>query len=328
MVNSITPGPPSPSAGPKQNPYRGPVLVLLASAFLGAGCALVAGLLLANPVVLDAALSLGLATGILIDVLESQIARVKPAKSDAGPPTPVPAEKPETAASPEPETPATPEANGRKQSLLQRVGAAWHWLWLHNLGTKEIVRIGTAAAGFAVIAILLLLNFAPTPVAPVMAGIVAALFLGAAGLAATAARYLADLDSAWLPEAQSLCRGARVLAWILASAAVSIGLAWVGQNTVLQILHISVLAIDAAVCYRLLRAKRPGIATSPETFPLDIGVLSMLGSRANILGSILDSAERQLGIDLRSTWALTVVRRSLEPLVIGLCLLGWLSTCI
>jgi regulator of protease activity HflC (stomatin/prohibitin superfamily) len=33
-----------------------------------------------------------------------------------------------------------------------------------------------------------------------------------------------------------------------------------------------------------------------------------------------------LGIDLRSTWALTVVRRTLEPLLIGLFLLGWLST--
>ncbi len=324
MVNSRVPGPPSPRAESNQNPYRGPVLVLIASAFLSTGGALVAGLLLANRVVLDAAVSLGLATGVLIDVLESQIARAKPPKSDAGPPIPVPAEKPETPA----ETPATPEADGPKQSLLQGVGAAWHWLWLHNLGTKEIVRIGTAIAGFAVIAILLLFNFAPTPVAPLMAGIVAALFLGAAGLAATAAHYLADIDSAWLPEAQSLCRGARVLAWILASAAVSIGLEWAGQNTVLQILHISVLAINAAVCYSLLRAKRPGNDGRPEIISLEIEVLSMLGSRANILGSILDAGERQLGIDLRSTWALTIVRRSLEPLVIGLCLLGWLSTCI
>ena len=332
MVNFRVTGPPSPSAESNQNPYRGPVLVLLASAFLGTGGALVAGLLLANPVVLDAAVSLGLATGVLIDVLESQIARAKPPKSDAGPPIPVPAEKPEapaeTPASTEPETPASPEADGRKQSLLQRVGAAWHWLWLHNLGTKEIVRIGTATAGFAVIAILLLFHFAPTPMAPLMAGTVAALFLGASGLAATAAHYLAGIDSAWLPEAQSLCRGARVLAWILASAAVSIGIEWAGQNTVLQILHIPVLAINAAVCYSLLRAKPPGNDGRPGIIPLDIGVLSMLGSRANILGSILDAGERQLGIDLRSTWALTIVRRSLEPLVIGLCLLGWLSTCI
>lgn len=54
--------------------------------------------------------------------------------------------------------------------------------------------------------------------------------------------------------------------------------------------------------------------------------LSVLGSRGNILGSGLDCAEQQLGIDLRSTWALTVVRRTVEPLVISLCVLGWLST--
>jgi regulator of protease activity HflC (stomatin/prohibitin superfamily) len=41
---------------------------------------------------------------------------------------------------------------------------------------------------------------------------------------------------------------------------------------------------------------------------------------------VLDAMERQLGIDLRSTWALTVVRRSIEPLVIGLATLAWLST--
>src|SRR5205085_8992326 len=41
---------------------------------------------------------------------------------------------------------------------------------------------------------------------------------------------------------------------------------------------------------------------------------------------LVDTAERQLGIDLRSTWALTVVRQSTEPLLIGLALLFWLST--
>jgi regulator of protease activity HflC (stomatin/prohibitin superfamily) len=44
------------------------------------------------------------------------------------------------------------------------------------------------------------------------------------------------------------------------------------------------------------------------------------------VASVLDSAERQLGIDLRSTWALAVVRQSVEPLVIALCAVAWLST--
>jgi hypothetical protein len=63
-----------------------------------------------------------------------------------------------------------------------------------------------------------------------------------------------------------------------------------------------------------------------ETFSLDIPLLSVLGSRTNILAGVLDAGEQQLGIDLRSTWALTIVRRSVEPLVIGLCLTGWLAT--
>ena len=36
----------------------------------------------------------------------------------------------------------------------------------------------------------------------------------AAAMAATAVRYLGDLESSVLPEAPGLCRGARVVAWL------------------------------------------------------------------------------------------------------------------
>jgi hypothetical protein len=150
------------------------------------------------------------------------------------------------------------------------------------------------------------------------------MFLGAAGLAATAVRYLAELDPAQLPESHALCKGARVVAWILLLSAVSIGVQWTGQLQVLRILGLVVLAVNLSVCYSLI-ANRPA-ADGRLIFPLDLGVLSTLGSRTNVLAGVLDSAERQLGIDLRSTWALTVVRNSLEPLVIGLFAVGWLST--
>ena len=42
----------------------------------------------------------------------------------------------------------------------------------------------------------------------------AALCLVAAGLAATAVHYLAEIDPAQLPEGPGLCRGARVMAWL------------------------------------------------------------------------------------------------------------------
>jgi regulator of protease activity HflC (stomatin/prohibitin superfamily) len=116
-----------------------------------------------------------------------------------------------------------------------------------------------------------------------------------------------------------------MVAWILALASLSIGLQWAGQQTILRILHFVLLMVNIAVCYGLITAPPPG-DLGVETFPLDLGVLSTLGSRTNIVASILDAGERQLGIDLRSTWALTVVRQGLEPLVIGLGFVAWLST--
>jgi regulator of protease activity HflC (stomatin/prohibitin superfamily) len=112
-------------------------------------------------------------------------------------------------------------------------------------------------------------------------------------------------------------QGARIVAWILGFAALSAGLQWAELPAILRILHFLLLLVNIAACYGLLTAPPPR---------LDLGVLSTLGSRTNIFASILDAGERQLGIDLRSTWALTVVRQGLEPLAIGLCLVGWLST--
>jgi regulator of protease activity HflC (stomatin/prohibitin superfamily) len=86
------------------------------------------------------------------------------------------------------------------------------------------------------------------------------------------------------------------------------------------------MIVNVAICYALFTMKQRQETSVREAFPLDMGVSSLLGSRPNVLASILDGAERQLGIDLRSTWALTVVRRSVEPLLIGLFLLAWLST--
>jgi membrane protease subunit HflK len=165
-------------------------------------------------------------------------------------------------------------------------------------------------------ALIVLARVPSTPLSPLRAEIGAAVCLLAAGLAATAARYLGQLDPAALPDAPGLCRLARVLAWMLGLAAVSIGLQWAQRDAAVRIIHVAMLVFDALICRSLLS----GGAVR------DIGILSMFGSRPNIFASVLDSAERQLGIDLRSTWALTVVRRGLEPLVIALFLVGWLST--
>jgi regulator of protease activity HflC (stomatin/prohibitin superfamily) len=281
--------------------------VLLALALLGMFGALACNAMFADPLLLDAAVTLVMAAGILLGVALAQISRARLPKSR------------------EAALDAMATASAQISANQDASAVAMAPVEVDRPEDKiGMVRNATAATGAVAIFVVLQPGDVAIPT-PLVAGIVAALCLAGAGLCGTAARYLEGVDPSRLPEAPGLCRGARVTAWILAVAALSCGLAWAGLQAIVQILHFAVLTIAAAVCYGLYRARQPRDATAPA-FPLDLTILSVLGARPNLLASVLDSAEAQLGIDLRSTWALTVVRRSLEPLVIGLCLLGWLST--
>jgi regulator of protease activity HflC (stomatin/prohibitin superfamily) len=325
-----------------RNSYRGVVLVLIAAALLGAVGAYAGGRMLSNPVLFDVAVTMILATGMLIGVVIAMTARSRVSKVGQLPSIPEPEAAPEPPAHPAVSVEAA-EKNGAPagQSASIEVGPlevlrarlrsrgdearVWIERWLRTLGVLRIVRIGTAIAGVLAIGLLAGLDFLSIGLSLLVAGIAAGLCLVAAGLAATAAHYLAGIEPARFPEGPWLRRGARVVGWIFVLAAVSIGLAWAGQQTLLRILHYLLLAINASVCYGLFTVRQRD-DEGVETFPLNLGVLSALGDRTNILASVLDAAEQQLGIDLRSTWALSIVRRSLEPLAIGLLFVGWLST--
>jgi hypothetical protein len=124
----------------------------------------------------------------------------------------------------------------------------------------------------------------------------------AACLAATVAHYLGALEPGQFPESPALCRGARVMAWLLLFCAAAIGIAWraiatgpdwMAARATLRTMHWAMFAFNAAICFGLLKLKRPEDETL-RRFPLDIGVFSVLGSRNNILASVLDSAERPI----------------------------------
>jgi regulator of protease activity HflC (stomatin/prohibitin superfamily) len=264
----------------RRDPYHGVVTLLLALSLVGAAAAVAGGFRLANPVVLDTAVALGISAGVLGGVALTRMARARPRKSGLSIP---PVRNPET------------------------------------------VRIGTATAGGLAIGLIQLMSLPDIRPDPLEAGIGAALCLVAAGLAATAVRYLAEIDPARLPEGPGLCRGARVMTWLLVLAAVSIGCEWARFATTVRVLNLLVVTVILAVCHGLFMARVPATEVV-EAFPLDLGALSFFGGRTNILASVLDGVQHQLGIDLRSTWALIVVRRSLEPLIVGLCVVGWLST--
>jgi membrane protease subunit HflK len=143
----------------------------------------------------------------------------------------------------------------------------------------------------------------------------------AGAAAALAAHYFGGADVAQLPEAPALRRGARVVAWLLSMIVAEAWAARLGYSVAAWSLHAVVLAIVAVACIELVSVRRDDGA-----FPVDLRIVIALGRRANLFASLLDTAQQELGIDLRSTWALAVVRRFAQPLLLGLCVLGWLST--
>jgi hypothetical protein len=322
-VNVPVPGTSSPGTGhgdSNLDPYRAAVAALLIAAFLGAVGGVVAGIVLVNPVLLDAGVTLAIASGTLYGVLVAQTARLSPlaeAESIGLPPA--------TSSNGPSEIGSSSDGDATTRPLSPARFAVRGWAWFRSLGKTGTIQIATASLGFLAV-VLLLFGFPASTPPLVTTAIAAASFLVAAGVAAIAARYLGDIDPLRFPEAVQLCRGARVVAWILIVAAISTGVAWAGQNAIVQILHFTVLAVNAVLCFQMFSLKPSAEKKRLAIFSLEIAALSVLGGRANIFGSILDAGERQLGIDLRSTWALTIVRRSLEPLLIGLALLGWLST--
>jgi regulator of protease activity HflC (stomatin/prohibitin superfamily) len=311
-----------------RDPYRGIVLLLAAVGLLGGVGAGAAGVALGNPLLLDMALLLAVATTVLLGVALAQTARAAPsATQEAAGGEPLP---------PPPQTPApeaTPGADGVAEETKPVAARSWlataPWRLAVAARVREIrmldgLRHGAGIVGTFGALLLATIEFPGDRPAGLGIALAALAALIAAGLAAMVARYCGALDPAELPEAPGLARGASVVAWLLAIVAVATGLIGLGQTTAARALHFLVLAVMAAVCCEMaLARRRPG---GDQIFRLDLPVLSALGSRANVIAGVLDAAERQLGIDLRSTWALTVVRRSTEPLVIALALLGWLST--
>ncbi len=312
------------------DPYRSVIFVLLAASLIGANAAYYGGTYLGNPALFAVSLTLALAGGVLAGVAAAQLLRAR------GPQTPG-SQTPGTQTNAEPPAPEiaqeqVPPLNpvlARLQQVRGNVASGWIRVrkWLDQIGVPRLIGMATALAGGGRIGYLLLHNYYPAGLRPTTAGIGAGSCLVAAGLAATAARYLGAVEPELLPESAPLRRGARVTGWMLVLATLSIVLEWGSQNTLLSALYYLILAVNGAFCIGLAIVEPPHGETR-QVFALDVGVLSVLGSRTNILASILDSAEQQLGIDIRSTWALTVVRRSVEPLVIGLLVIGWLSTCL
>jgi membrane protease subunit HflK len=188
----------------------------------------------------------------------------------------------------------------------------------------RLLKAGTVIAASLAVGGSLFAGWLHRPSSPLASVVVGSLALAGAGLAASASRYFAGGDPVQLAEAPGLSRGARVLAWVLVGAAFSVAFGWLGSSGAVRFVHLLILSGIGLVCLELSTARIP----ERLRFPTDLRTFAVLGSRAHPVASALDAAQRQLGVDLRATWALTVVRQSAEPLLVGTLALGWLATAL
>ena len=147
MRSSETSDPP---VGPADttDPYRNVVYVLLAMASLATAAAIVGASALANPVLSDVAMALGVSAGVIIGVGKAQALRARPPKD------PISATRTDAEASAqrlsteEPQNPPDIPA-GREGIVASRPNALVAWLrdWLRDLGELGTIQVATAATG-------------------------------------------------------------------------------------------------------------------------------------------------------------------------------------
>ncbi len=161
---------------------------------------------------------------------------------------------------------------------------------------------------------------------PSFAWSLAAFILGAVGafLSFTISRYFSSANRTTIPESVGLSQSVRIIAWYFVSSALCAVLLWWNLTAVVKVIHFVLLLFIALSCLELFSLQRK--KTSELIFCTNLKTFSTFGRSFNPLSSILDTAQEQFGIDLRSTWALLLVRRSIEPLIVFSFLVGWLST--
>ncbi|MBC04379.1 MAG: hypothetical protein CMJ34_13925 [Phycisphaerae bacterium] len=178
--------------------------------------------------------------------------------------------------------------------------------------------------------------------APAESAALAGLALFGAALAVLLARYAeapaasGELRSALTPqESSGLGAWLRTLALSSGLGAVSLALRAAGQVWLEVELSLLQFAVIAGLCVEPLARCLPALWSwwnlrsggLPTQLPAVNALLPrVLASRLNPVAAAFDVLDDLLGIDIRSSWALAFVRRSLAPLTVAVVVAGWLST--
>ncbi len=141
------------------------------------------------------------------------------------------------------------------------------------------------------------------------------------------AHYYQQTTSTLLTERHALASWSRLTFWIglvtaLLSLQASLGLVLADRHLVQSMMLLSVVPALEWL-FRTLAAEDDKVSLAT-----DVRVVRVLFNRLNPIASALDWMQQRFAVDLRSTWALAVVRQSLIPVASGLLLLAWLTTAV
>jgi regulator of protease activity HflC (stomatin/prohibitin superfamily) len=209
----------------------------------------------------------------------------------------------------------------------------------------ELRRYGRAgvATGFALGGVVTLVycvtaladGLADAPL-PTRLALIEAVRLGLLALVLRAAAYVAHRTPVErLPEAPGVARWLIAGQWLATLLGAALLLQAIGLDTVgvTRWLARACLVLCAACAVEvatrgLAGALRPVPPDAEVQVPSRSVVLGVLVPEQNPLTILAETAERRLGLTLRSTWALTVLRRGLGPAAVAAALIVWGATAL
>ncbi len=152
--------------------------------------------------------------------------------------------------------------------------------------------------------------------------------LAAFGISALFARFYGATEGAVLAEARGLAAWLRAAAWLnlLAGLYLLSRAYYPGATPALHTLAhrcgeglLAILLVESILRGVLRRPARVDPAT-------DLFFLRLVAARWNPISSLFATLTEAFGIDLRGTWSLRFIQRSLPPLALGLACLAWIGS--
>lgn len=147
-------------------------------------------------------------------------------------------------------------------------------------------------------------------------------------LLALFARFYGTTDPDLVPEAKGVAAWLRASAWTSLLAGLFLVAPAIHEPAAAYLHTVAHRAGEGALAIVLFELCIRGVSRRPSRLDpsADLFLLSLVASRWNPISSLFGTLTDAFGIDLRGTWSLRFIQRSLGPLALGLGLLGWIGS--